>query len=237
MSGTRDDLTTRAASYAVGALTAAERRDLEAQLGRDRRLAAEVREFTETAAMLGLAATPVAPSTALRGSILNALDATPQPEPAPVVRGPWLARPVAALLAAAAAAVIAVGGTVVALELTRSPSVVEQITAAADYERAVGRVDGGGSVTAVWSESLERAAILVDDLDALPSESTYQAWLIDAAGHAEPAGTFSAAPGSTVTVPLVGEMSPGDAIGITVEPAGGSDVPTMDQLVVVIPTV
>ncbi len=234
MTDVRDDATTRAASYALGALTASERRELESDLRADRRLAAEVSEFTETAALLGLATAPVAPRDALRTSILDALETAPQPSR--VVRGPWLSRPGTALMGAAAAVIIAVGGTALALGVTREPSVVEQITAAADYERAVEQVEGGGSVTAVWSAQLERAAILVDDFDALPSESTYQAWLIDDAGHADPAGTFSASPGATVTVPLLGEMAHGDAIGITVEPAGGSTTPTLDRLVVVIPT-
>jgi anti-sigma-K factor RskA len=231
VSDIRDDRTTRAASYAVGALTAAERRELESDLRRDRRLAAEVREFTETAAVLGLASAPVAPSTGLRASILDALDAAPQPSR--VVRGPWLSRPVAALLGAAAAVVIAVGGSAIALNVTREPSVVDQITAAADYERAVGQVEGGGSITAVWSAELERAAILVDDLAPLPSESIYQAWLIDGAGHAAPAGTFAAPAEGTLAVPLEGEMKAGDTIGITIEPAGGSTTPTLPVLVTI----
>jgi anti-sigma-K factor RskA len=231
VSDTTDDRTTRAASYALGALTAAERRELEGDLRRDRRLAAEVREFTETAAVLGLAAAPVAPGDSLRASILDALDATPQPSR--VVRGPWVSRPVAVLLGAAAAAVIAVGGTAITLNAMREPSVVEQITAAADYERAVGRVDGGGSVTAVWSAELERAAILVDDFEPLASDSVYQAWLIDDTGHAEPAGTFTAPEQGTLAVPLEGDMKAGDTIGITIEPAGGSTTPTLPVLVTI----
>ncbi|MGV3711562.1 anti-sigma factor [Pseudolysinimonas sp.] len=230
MTDTRDDITTRAASYAVGALTAAERREVESDARRDRRLAAEVREFTETAAMLGLATEPVAPSSNLRASILDAIAETPQESR--VVRGPWLARPAAALLGAAAAVVLAIGGTAVAIQLTREPSPVEQIVAAADYERAVGAVDGGGTVTAVWSASLERAAIMVDGLDELPSSSVYQAWLIDDQGRADPAGTFSASD-STQSIALTGLMSAGDAIGITVEPTGGSEAPTTTPIVVI----
>jgi len=229
-----DDLTTRAASYAAGALTAAERREVENDLRRSPRLAAEVDEFTETAAMLGLATEPVAPSASLRDSILDSVAATPQPSN--VVRGPWFRRPVAAVLGAAAAIVLVAGGAGLALQLNREPTVVEQITAAADYDRVEADVDGGGRVTAVWSAKLDQAAILVEDVDDLPADSTYQAWLIDDAGHAEPAGTFQAGSGRTVAVPLDGSMHAGDSIGITIEPAGGSESPTMDNLVIVIPT-
>ena len=226
-----DDITTRAASYAAGALTPAERRDVENDLRRNPRLATEVSEFTETAAMLGLAAEPVAPSVSLRDSILGAVEATPQPSN--VVRGPWFSRPVAVVLGAAAAIVLIAGGTTVALQLNREPSVVEQITAAADYERVVSDVTGGGSVTAVWSASLGRAAILVDDLDDLPSDRVYQAWFIDEAGHAEPDATFASGGAQPLTVSLTGEMDAGDTIGITIEPAGGSATPTTSPIVVI----
>lgn len=224
-----DDRTSRAASYAVGALTAAERRELEQDLRRDPRLAAEVDEFAETAAMLGLATAPIAPSASLRDSILNAVDAAP---PATnVVRGPWFRRPVAAVLGAAAAILLAAGGVAVGVQLTRDPSMVEQITAASDYERVVSDVTGGGQVTAMWSESLGRAAILVDDLGDLPSGQVYQAWFIDEAGHAEPDATFGGDDAQMVA--LTGEMAHGDAIGITVEPAGGSAAPTTTPIVVI----
>ena len=224
-----DDVTSRAASYAAGALSAAERRQVEQDARRDPRLAAELDEFAQTAAVLGLAAEPVAPGSSLRDSILGAVEATPQ-KPA-VVRGPWFSRPVAALLGAAAALVIAVGGVTAVVTLTREPSVVEQITAAADHGRAVVDVEGGGSVTAVWSASLERAAIVVEGLESLPSESTYQAWLIDADGVAEAAGTFEG--GATHSLELGGILDPGDAIGVTVEPAGGSSSPTTTPIVVI----
>jgi anti-sigma-K factor RskA len=231
MTDSTDDVSTRAASYAVGALTDEERRQLEHDLRTSPRLAAEVREFTETAATLGLAVEPVAPPTDLRSSLLDALESTPQRSN--VVRGPWLARPVAVLVGAAAAVIIAFGGTVVALDLIREPSPVEQIIAAADYERVVHEMEGGASVTAVWSESLGRAALLIDDMAAPPSGHTYQAWLIDPAGHAAPDATFEPAGEAVVSVALVGAMHAGDAIGITIEPVGGSDTPTTDPILVI----
>lgn len=231
MTDRRDDATARAASYAVGALTAAERRELEQELRRSPRLAAEVSEFSETAAMLGLAVEPVAPDAALRDRLLGTVETTPQESP--VVRGPWFSRPAAALLGAAAAVIIAIGGTAVAITLAREPSAIEQITAAADYERVVHEMDDGASVTAVWSASLERAALIVERMDAAPSGHVYQAWLIDGDGHAAPDVTFNPAGDAPVSLSLSGEMHAGDAIGITIEPIGGSATPTTPPILVI----
>jgi anti-sigma-K factor RskA len=231
MSERRDDASTRAASYAVGALTAAERRNVEQELRRSPRLAAEVSEFSETAAMLGLAVEPVTPDAALRDRLLGAVEATPQE--ATVVRGPWFSRPAAVLLGAAAAVVIAIGGTTVALNLTREPSAIEQITAAADYERVVHEMEGGASVTAVWSASLQRAALIVEEMDAAPSGHVYQAWLIGDDGHAAPDVTFNPDGDAPVSLSLAGAMHAGDAIGITIEPTGGSDEPTTPPILVI----
>jgi len=232
MTDARDDTTSRAAAYAAGALTTAERRDVESDLRRDRRLAAEVREFGETAAALGLAVPPLAPSASLREGVLAALDEAPQTPR--VVPGPWLARRSVALLGAAAAIVLAVGGTAVALGLLpRETSVVDRIVAAADHESASGAVEGGGTVTVIWSDSLDRAALLVSDLATLPSDRTYQMWFIDEAGRATPAGTFAPAADAVQSVPLDGDLDPGDAVGITIEPAGGSTSPTSPPIVVI----
>jgi anti-sigma-K factor RskA len=230
MTDSADDITTRAASYAVGALTAAERRDVENDLRRSPRLVAEVREFTETAGMLGLATAPVAPSDAVRASILEGIDDAPQVSR--VVQGPWFAGPAALLMGAAAAVVIAIGGTVVAVNLFTEPSAVDQIVAAADYERVSHEMDDGATVVAMWSESLERAAITVRDMHAPPADHTYQVWFIDEAGRAASAGMFDAGT-NPQTVMLAGDMDAGDAIGITIEPMGGSVAPTTNPILVI----
>jgi anti-sigma-K factor RskA len=226
-----DDPTTRAASYAAGALTAAERRELERDARRSRRLATEVDEFVETAALLGLAVAPVAPPASARAQLLDAVAGLSQE--GTVTRGPWLARPVATALGAAAAVVLVVGGAVAGLQLSSQPSAAQQIVAAADHEQVVIPMDDGGSVTAMWSASLGRAALHIEGMADLPSQHVYQAWLIRTDGHAEPAGTFLAGENLDVTVALAAEMHAGDAIGITMEPAGGSEAPTTEPLLVI----
>lgn len=226
-----DDPTTRAASYAAGALTTEERRQLEHDARRSPRLAAEVDEFVETAALLGLAVPAVAPPASARSQLLDAVAALPQQ--GTVTRGPWLARPITTLLGAAAAIVLVVGGAVAGLQLSNQPSAAQQIAAAADYEQVVVPMDDGGSVTAMWSASLGRAALRIEGMAEPPSDRVYQAWLIRTDGRAEPAGTFMAGEDLDMTVALAAEMQSGDAIGITVEPAGGSPTPTTEPLLVI----
>lgn len=231
MTGPRDDDSIRAAAYAAGALSPEERREVEADARRSPGLAAELREFGETAAVLGLAVPPVTPDAALRDKLFAALDETPQG--ATVTRGPWTRRLVGVVVASAAAVIVGVlaVGTLV-LPQFAPVSDVDRIVAAADADRATADVEAGGTVTAVWSASLDRAAILVEGLAELPSDETYQLWLIRD-GEPLPSETFSSRDGDLVSVVLAGEMEPGDAIGITVEPAGGSEVPSAAPIVVV----
>jgi anti-sigma-K factor RskA len=154
-------------------------------------------------------------------------------------RARWFTRPVAVLTAVAAAAALVVGGVVVTDQLTNQSDQQAQIdeltaiTAASDSRRLTSNVEGGGTATVVWSHSLASAAIMVDGIAALPADKAYQLWYIDEAG-ARPAGTFTVgASGSTWRV-LDGEMGAGDTIGVTIEPAGGSDAPTTDPVVAIV---
>jgi len=83
MTGSREennaaDLT---GAYALNALSADEKADVEAYLEGSASARTEARELSETAAALGLAAEPVQPSAALRSSIMAKLASTPQLAP------------------------------------------------------------------------------------------------------------------------------------------------------------
>ncbi|MET0590791.1 MAG: hypothetical protein ABWZ77_06410, partial [Naasia sp.] len=65
-------------AYALGALDAAETAAFEKRLAQSEELRAEVAGFTDTAALLGDAVTPIAPPAHLRAALLAALDSTPQ---------------------------------------------------------------------------------------------------------------------------------------------------------------
>ena len=248
-----DELMTAAGAYALGALTGPEKAEFEALLAESEQLRSEVTELMDTAVALGLSVAPVDPPPALRASILAAVAQTPQlaresgssserservETPADFkARSRW-GTPLARLGAVAAAVALIVGlgftvrfGIQAQSDLTTA-SQVNEIQAADDYQRETVEVAGGGTATLVWSVALQRSALIVDGLRGLPSGSTYELWYIDAGG-ATPAGTFDVGDDGKRTVVLAGEMGFGDTIGVTVEPAGGSDVPTTDPVIVV----
>jgi len=145
------------------------------------------------------------------------------------------------LFALAACIVLLVGIGVGAVALTgylnRPASVIalEQIEGAADAQQASVSLEGGGSAVAHWSTSLGRAVLVTEDI-AIPAEDqTYELWFVRGDTPVS-AGTFSVDGGDAIAE-LRGEMHAGDAIAVTVEPAGGSPTgqPTSDP-VVVIPT-
>ena len=149
----------------------------------------------------------------------------------------WFTRPAAILGAAAAAAGLFFGGGAVISAVSgpgqsqeATASALDEIYAASDFQRTVAEVSTGGTATLVWSNELQRSAIVADGLTSLPGDRTYELWYIGDDGPV-PAGTFDTTTDSAVTQVLKGEMSPGDVVGVTIEPAGGSDQPTTEPIV------
>ena len=73
------------------------------------------------------------------------------------------------------------------------------------------------------------AAVITWRLPELPSNQTYQVWLIEPDGRRVSAGIFRPQPDSTYTTTAVFSKEPLDqfvGIGVTIEPSGGSDQPT-----------
>jgi anti-sigma-K factor RskA len=236
-------------SYALNGLDAADLAEFEAHLEQSQATRDEVTELTDTAVLLGLAAQPVQPSAGLKASIMGQLDAHPQ---LPVVassaafespaarkaQARWFTRPVTALAAVAAAIALFVGGGVITTSLAQNSFAQQQadqlaaINSADDAKRASVDLADGGTATLVWSNSLTSSALIVDGLAPLPADRTYELWYINAAG-ARPAGTFGVAGSGSTWRVLEGTMEPGDTVGVTVEPRGGSKVPTTDPVVVI----
>ncbi|WP_066040962.1 anti-sigma factor [Herbiconiux solani] len=195
-------------------------------------------------------AAPAAPAPVADASAASAAPSVALSTESDAVAGPretaaqrrWFTRPVGILTAAAAAAALFLGGGFVGSALVNSgssttvidaaASQLAQLTAADDAQRTTVAVQGGGNATVLWSNELGRSAVLADGLPSLPDGKVYEAWYIDSDGAA-PAGTFTAAGTGTSWHVLDGALTPGDAVGVTVEPAGGSQAPTTDPILVV----
>ncbi|MGV8857864.1 anti-sigma factor [Rhodoglobus sp.] len=154
----------------------------------------------------------------------------------------WFTRPATALAAVAAAVALIVAGGVVADSINRGTlqetsfaaqqaDQLAAINAASDSQRLVSTVTGGATATFVWSTELASSAVIVDGLETLPADQVYELWYIDSVG-ARPAGLMDAAESGTTWRVLDGEMAPGDVVGVTIEPKGGSDAPTTQPIVV-----
>jgi anti-sigma factor RsiW len=226
----RDDLHVLTGSYVLDATSETEREDFEHHLQFCPTCDAEVRGLRETAARLALACA-VNPPARMEQQVLAATYQTRQLPPLPADRpGRVLHFPRRlALLAAAAsvAAAAALGITQLSaqhqLDHARATAIARVVTAPdahVDTARAA-----GGSVTVVTSTRLREAVVSSSGMASLPSSRVYQVWVMSPSG-ARSAGLMH---GGSL---LASAVRPGDQIGITVEPAGGTARPTTPVAVV-----
>ncbi|MGC5629177.1 anti-sigma factor domain-containing protein [Georgenia sp. Z1344] len=136
------------------------------------------------------------------------------------------------LVAAAAAVALVVTGAIAVQQYRRAEEARDEIAAIHDLlaspgsELVVAEVAGGGTAGAVVADG--EAVFVAAGLPELDDDRDYQLWVIDAAG-AQSAGVLTSDDGRARTeVPAVDD---GDTLGVTVEPAGGSDAPTTDPIV------
>lgn len=137
------------------------------------------------------------------------------------------------LAGVAAAGVLATGGLLWhpwssgtgTVQLTATQQVL-QAKDAQRYEKKV----GAATATIVRSPSLRKAVIVTADLPAAPAGKVYELWLQQGTTMVR-AGLIPA--GQTNTVMLEGDAASARAVGITVEPAGGSETPTLPPVAVI----
>jgi anti-sigma-K factor RskA len=186
----------------LDALDPEDRWTYERHLDRCTRCREEVARLREGAAELAYATIGPEPSSDLRERILRAAG---DERPATVIpfRRRWLF-PMTAV-AAAAAAVAAIG-----LGLWAN-SLRDQV----DRQQVVA-MNGGGRLVVSGDE-----AAIVACVDQAPADKTYEAWVIRD-DIPRPAGLFR---GGCGTVELTRPVEDGDTVAVTIEAAGGADVP------------
>lgn len=226
------DLHKLTGAYAVDALDDLERARFEQHLADCEDCRAEVAELRETAALMAdIVATT--PPPALRESVLAGISQVRPLAPEVPVRTEVPGRRWFPLLVAAALALIAGVGAMVVQPW--SDDDVQKLTAAeqvlqADDAQAVflDLGDNVGQATVTRSKSHDRAVIQTEDMVAAPSGKDYELWLMSPDGVFTSAGLMP--DGADQTLVLDGSAADAAAVGITVEPDGGSDKPTTEPI-------
>lgn len=254
------DIHALSGAYAVDALDDLERDRFEAHLAECSACRDEVASLTEAAGLLGeaVATTPpaglrdrvladiskVRPLPPLPAQVPPADAPEPPAEQAPVpttvqatdelsARREVARRRRLPKLVAAAAAVFALGAGVtvwhpwVGNESSQGPVLADQVLEAPDATRQVRKIDGA-EATLVRSASVGRAVLVTKDMPAPPDGKVYELWFQTAEGEVLPAGLMSEAGDQSFL--LKGDAASAVWAGITVEPAGGSDVPSLPTI-------
>jgi anti-sigma-K factor RskA len=241
----RHELHLLTGSYALDALTDDERAEFEKHLDRCPACAEEVRGLRETAARLAMA-TAVTPPPGMRQGVLAAAALTRQlpptgRSPLPRARGSrrrplsraGLTAGILALAAAVAFLLVMQLSTSRQLQQARQDnSAIAAVIAAPDARIESLPATAGGTVTAVMSLRQEEAVVTTSDLPALPGTRVYQLWVMTSSGAAKSAGLLTVTSSGSTAPALAGGVLPGDRLGITVEPAGGTPQPTTTPVVV-----
>jgi anti-sigma factor RsiW len=229
---THDDLHVLTGSYVLDAISDAERKEFERHLKYCPACEAEVRGLRETAARLALARA-VPPPARMEQRVLAATYRTrqvpllPRDQVRAVRRFPRRLVILAAAASVAAAVALGVSQVSTQHQLDRArETAIARVVDAPDARAETARTSAGGSVTVVTSAALREAVVSTTGMAPLPSGRVYQVWVISPSG-ARSAGLLHD------TSLLASAVVPGDRIGVTVEPAGGTARPTTNPVAVV----
>ncbi|MEU7599461.1 anti-sigma factor [Streptomyces sp. NPDC041003] len=236
------DVHVLAAAYALNALDADEREEFAAHLSGCEACRQDAADFEATAARLA-AATAEVPPTLMKQRTMATVDGVRQlpprvPTASPVsFRGMLRRRAVPLALAASLAAAASFAGLAAwqnqenrrleqqARQTEQRLDTVSAVLAAPDARTVHGRAANGAFTTVVASDRQNKAVFSATGLPVPATDRTYQLWL-DHDGTMRPAG-FIRRDG---TVLIDGDPAGAGAVGLTLEPAGGSPQPTTAPL-------
>jgi len=231
----RHDLHILTGAYALNAVDGAERDRFEHHLRRCRPCAGEVRGLRETVTRLAMAVT-MAPPAQLRQKVLAGAAVTRQLPP-PVTRPgrPFPAGAAGRWLAAAAVVVVLAALIVLGIAQFRTRhqldsaqaqnQAIATVLAAPDARIVTRAATSGGTATVIISRAQQKIVFTSAGLRALPAGKVYELWLIGPP-RVRPAGLLPSPVAGTTAPMLASGLAAGDKVGVTVEPAGGTSLPT-----------
>jgi len=228
-------------AYCLGALPDDERATVEAYLALHPERQAEIDDMVGVAGLLALAPPEQEPPADLRRRLMQVVESEAvQPRAAESPESSWFSwlggfRNVA--LGAAAVLVVGLLSWNVLLQANVQDlrGQVEEARSANEAQETREIALGGtwaeqGARAEVTALKDDRAILVVEDMPSMPEDRTGQVWVIRddkplPSGLLDPSGNMAA---TAITTPLRGA----DAIAVTIEPAGGSDEPTSDPVLV-----
>jgi len=252
-----DNIHSLSGAYAVDAVDDVERARFEAHMASCSQCRDEVASLRAAAGEMA-SMTLASPPPSLRAAVLHDISSvrplpprvTPEQASAPVPSAPSAPSAPASLdskraersgraplrrwlVGVAAAAVLATGGLVwqpwssdtSTVQLTAT----QQVLQAKDAQRFEKKV-GDATATIVRSPSLKKAVIVTANMPDAPKGKVYELWLQQGLTMVK-AGLMPA--GQANTVLLQGDAASALAVGITVEPAGGSETPSLPPVALV----
>lgn len=233
------DVHTLTGAYALDALDEHERASFERHLLECPDCAQEVREFRETAARLGDAVATTPPQR-LRERVLAEVGRTRQYGPGELAapararaRRRWPQR-VTGLVAAAAVVAAVVLGVNLANTSSQLDGSQTRLASISSVLRSPDAVASKGSsdhghAAAVVSPSKRKAVLTVSGMASAPKGKAYQLWFIGSSG-AHSAGVLHRGEDGKLQPVVASTVAGASAVGLTMEPAGGSKQPTSDPL-------
>jgi anti-sigma-K factor RskA len=239
----RHDLHSLSGAYALDALeSGSERERFLRHMNRCQSCASEVRGFREVSTALAFASAAEAPPE-MRAQVLSAAARTRQLPPEVSshasprrarsrarARAPWLPW-LSGVVATAGIAVavffgLAQSHTQQELNQVRQQNAaIAQVLSAPNAKLLSHTTTAGGLATVVLAADMHQLVVTMSGLPALPDGKVYQFWLIKEKNAVSAGLLATAAPGQPATLLASGVVT-GDALGLTVEPAGGSKSPT-----------
>ena len=254
-------LHTLVGAYVMDAVSAADRAGFERHLLTCEQCQVDVRGLREAAARLASAAS-VPPRPELREQTVQAAERIRQLPPLVdgeqgrrlvghrwprSWRGhvPWAglgARPWLARVAASAAVILAVTASVFGLHMAsmqnrltadeQRDDAIAIILGAGDRMTLTAHVSTGGQATVVMSHRADGLVFIASGLARLPASKAYELWLMGPAGDS-PAGMLPPGRHGMTGPMVVDELTRGDHLAMTVEPATGALRPTSAPVVMV----
>ena len=254
MRASRPEPHTLAGAFVLDALGAADRARFERHLTRCEQCAKEIRGLAEVTARLAGAAAAEPPPGLTRRALAVAARTRQLPPLTPDRPRPWATRHVSVggpagramawrpRLAPALAGLMVILAVVLGLAARGAQHQLRQdqlhshaiaaVLTARDAQMISARVSTGGTATIVMSGREHALVFAARGLRALPPSRRYELWLMGPGGD-KPAGMLPG-PRNGMTGPVLASgLRPGDRLGLTIEPAGGSAHPTAPVIALV----